>query len=136
MVDDQIVVDVWLSKPDEQDSFQPNKQSAFRGLIDTGAQITGLSEKAIRSAHLVPIGTRDMRGPHGVATDTPMFVAYLGLVFSRSRASSPPVFLPTRIEPVQTSRISDKFELLIGMDVLKNYSLYVADEQFELVAST
>lgn len=133
MRDDQLLVDVWLSRPDEQDSFQPQKQTALRGLLDTGAQITGLSEEAIKDANLVPFGVRDMRGPHGVATDTPIFAAYLGLVFSNRRRSVPE-FLHTRIEPVQTRRISEKFDILVGMDVLKNYRLCIANGEFELTA--
>lgn len=129
-----MLVDVWLSAPGPEDAFDSSDQTPLRGLIDTGAEITGLSDEATRLASLVPIGFRDMRGPHGLERNTPMFVAYLGLVLRPPGRASTPEFIHTRIEPVRTQRISSNFQVLLGMDVLAHYRLFMGNGEFKLSA--
>lgn len=132
VVDGQMLIDVWLSKPDTIDSFRPTGQLALRGLVDTGAQVSGISETAARTIGLVPVGSRDMGGAHGTRKNTPIFLAYLALPFVESGDNPIPDFRYTQVKAALVQLDGLSIDVLIGMDVLSRYRLLVENEQFVL----
>lgn len=134
LVQGQMIIDVCLFRRNLDGTCQTDRQTTLPGLIDTGANVSGVTEQAAVDSDLIPWGTRDMGGVQGVRKDTPAFWAFLAVPFENpSQRGAPILPIQTEIWPTEIlTGPTDPFEVVIGTDVLKDYCLLVVNGEYFL----
>lgn len=114
-------------------SYGPGSGQRLPGLVDTGAQASGVSEKVARYIDLPPVSplTDRVLTSRG-KRDLMRCFASVGIHFSDQQ--HPSLLRRIPVEPIILDDLDeeDNFKFLIGMDVLEQYKLYVSRSRFKL----
>ncbi len=132
----QILLWVHISKQPEEHG-QESPPLAFQALLDTGATITSISQKVIDELALAAHSWRPIAGVHGIV-DTYTYMVNLAVPIAGPASSSDDqatqtVFLRGAHLEVASLTIQPKhFDILLGMDLLKDFHLTVFQDHFIL----
>ena len=113
----QIIIGVKIAPFAQQVPFDANKLQEYRALIDTGATSTCISEKVVSDLNLQSTGLSKVNTASGVAIQQ----QYIFAVQVPMQNGTPIFSTQGTVMPVT----SDKFDVLLGMDVLVRGSLKV-----------
>ena len=109
----------------------------FRALLDTGVTMTMVSSKVIEALDLAPDSWRPITGVHGTV-NTPTYTVNLAVPIVEI-ASSPDgeathnmFSRGARLEVASHGMQLDTFDILLGMDLLKDFHLTVFQDHFIL----
>ena len=143
----RLILPVSVSKPLlEQGNFiAQSTQTSFRGLVDTGAQRTVVSESVIANLGLVRTGHMEFGGLHGSKTHS-RYLASIGIWAHRidnksgfKDITTNELSLYTIEAPFEVVNMNDNtnFDLILGFDVLKLFSFRFdcGDTTFEITVS-
>lgn len=119
----QIVTDIEVS------TWNPGEATAFRGLIDTGTQQSGVSSNVIdalgNGTTLVPHGFQHVKGIGSRRRKTPVYTLWMGLRFTRDDQSETygGLLKPFWLMPQD----EDDFDVLVGMDIIERFAVEIDD---------
>ncbi|MCB2060266.1 MAG: aspartyl protease family protein [Novosphingobium sp.] len=117
-----------LGSVDSGSSFAEIPIHSMRGLIDTGAQVTMLTPRAVRQLDLQPRGKRLLGNVSNVARHNTYFFV-MGVWYSMDEGQT---LNSTRsyfaFEPVYGCdlRVESDFDVLIGMDIILQGDLHIS----------
>ena len=98
---------------------------AYRALLDTGAQRTCLTYKSIREQGLVRHGKRFIKNVHSEALHS-LFFVHLGVwcngVTEHMNEVNSYFALPDPVEVINIAD-NDRFDAIVGMDVLRHFDV-------------
>ena len=114
-------------------SYGPGAGQKLLGLVDTGAQASGISENLARHIDLPPVSPlTDRVFTSRGKRDLMRCFASVGIHFPDQQ--HPSLLRRIPVEPIILDDLDeeDNFNILIGMDVLEHYKLYVSRSRFRL----
>ena len=122
VVNDQILVDVWVFNPEDESKQQ------IKGLIDTGAQCSAVSGQLADSLGLGLAGLEPYRPQNHI----PMFSARFAIEFP-APAGQPPDLRSRGVMALRRQELNQwPFDALVGMDFLEGYCLLVVNGEYIL----
>ena len=123
IVNNQIIITVSLSV------VASEKRHSFKALLDTGAQITAISPRAIKTVGLVPIGSAALTVASGHTVPTLQYHAWVDIPIQYSTAvasGSPQNFFMGKQLPVAGLTYDPAgYDVLLGMDLLGIFHITV-----------
>lgn len=131
----RILINVLVSVPnkDLDDSSLPDSQVGYRALVDTGATISGISEKVVSELGLIPDGWRPITGVHGTKNTLTCSVA-LHVAVSEVNQSGETVHVrgSSKMSVTVLDFQPKDFDVILGMDMLMSYHLSMSNGMFIL----
>ena len=140
----QIIFTCHVAHPHLEDETNPaaiNDMNAYRALLDTGAQMTMLSQKVVDEVGLVSAGTRPVMGIDGKITRCPRYMVDIYMT-TKTGASKPKagsrqqlVTFGRGFHNVAVARLPSRnlgVDMLIGMDILENCYLALHGNRFTI----
>lgn len=126
-----MIVPVWVSDPDEQISPLTRPQQLL-GLLDTGAEVSGISEAQARALRLFVVDENEERLTQRRFHTC---VANIAIAFSAESHGQLPDLRTTTVEARVLQLLDEQpFDILVGMDVLTNYRFFMGNGKFRLSA--
>ncbi len=124
VVDNQILFGCFITKL-EDDNQDPSKHNHFNALLDTGAQLSGITQKVVDELQLTPVSWVDISGVSGVV-NTPTYIVDIGIAVSELSHQPSGVIqqsvMAKMFERRQVSLLdfgqNAQFDVLIGMDII------------------
>lgn len=134
IVDRQILLTVHVSVPGNPDDPASKKVEAPRALLDTGATISGISERLIKLLELPEAQQWEtVGGVHGTE-DVPLYEIDLHLPISEASGEGMQTYSRGRLDlqviPINVQ--SPTFDVLLGMDFLEDFHLTIHGDIFIL----
>ncbi len=108
-------------------TWNPAEAIAFRGLIDTGTQQSGISQDVIdalgNGSDFVPHGFESVKGIGGRRRRTPFYTLWMGLRFGREDQTHTfgGLLKPFWLMP----EVEDDFDVLVGMDLIERFAVEI-----------
>lgn len=111
---------------DHENAFSSISIASYRALLDTGAQRTCLTHRTIAAEHLTRIGKRFIKNVHSENVHS-TFLVQLGFWCENCEQRSPQESARSYYglsHPVEVINIADndRFDAIIGMDVLDSFN--------------
>lgn len=131
----QVLLNVLVSAPNagDDDDSGTNGYTAYRALLDTGATISGISEKIAAELKLIPDGWRPTAGIHGVK-DTPTCSVAMHIAISEKNSEGQTIHMRS-YEKMSVTLLAfqpKNFDVLLGMDILQSCHFSMSNGMFML----
>lgn len=133
----RMLINVLVSPPATAEQAKakapPEDVVSFRALLDTGATISGISEKVVSAMDLVPDGWRPVTGVHGTQ-DTPTCCIAMHIPISEVDPDGETIHMRgfAKMNVTVLEFQPDDFDVLIGMDLLQACHLSMSSGMFFL----
>ena len=144
VTDRKILLDIlvwetfWDDNPADELSDIQDRMKSYTALVDTGAQISSITQKVVDELGLTDDGWESITGVHG-SEDVPVYTVDMasGVMYSeRNRKGETVRSTYSRIlwnNPVTLMGISPPdFDIIFGMDVLRELHITVFRDEFTL----
>lgn len=119
---------------------QNQSQFNFRGLVDTGAQSSAISQNVVDQLSLSAVGWTDVTGVHGTV-NTPIYSVDVGISVQETAADASGNIIaisafakafPNRRVSLADFGSNSNFEVLLGMDIIMGCHLTVNQSMYTL----
>ncbi len=122
VVDNQIIIFVDVSRGSEEPAIQ------FRGLLDTGAQLTAVSPKVVQNLSLVPIRATTLTVASGASITTHQYRARVDIPidYNQSYPSESGRFLMGKqLSVARLPYQPEDYDVLLGMDLIGTFHMTI-----------
>ncbi len=144
----QIIIHVLIKGADsvsddvEHNALVLEDKNSYTALVDTGAQSSCINEKVVDTLDLQQMGSRPIEGVNGISHNPTYVIDLFIPIFSVNREVEEEQIVETRRllsikgwKEYMVSQFimkSNNFDVILGMDILKDFSFYMHNNEFTI----